>query len=88
MSNKVEGLISSMTTRETRSNLPKKILQIRDRNVDFSLGKLGILKPVMGKRFDKNCYTHLLFRGAVHQATVSRGVFDVAIVWIEPLNND
>lgn len=85
MSAKVENLIYSMTRREPRPELPKKILVVRDRNVDFGLGKIGVLKPVMGNRFEKNKYTHVLFRGALHSASISRGLYGSPIVWIDQL---
>ena len=83
MSQVVAKLLSEVANRAPVSAFPKKIMRVRDRNVDFSIGKVGVLKRVMGNRFIKHNYTHVQLRGFVHQVNVSRGFFDAKIIWIE-----
>lgn len=78
----VEKLITSLTRRLPEAQIPAKILRVRERNVDFTLGKNGVLKRVMGNRFVKNNYTHIQLSGVVHKASISQGVY-YPIVWID-----
>lgn len=87
MTSHAQRLISVMTHRIATLQSPEKIMKVRERNVDFGLGKRGVLKRVMGKRFTKNGYTHIQLRGVVHKASISRGIFDSLIVWIESEKN-
>lgn len=78
----IEQIIGRMTRGIPYPDGPRKVLKVRERNVDFTLGKIGTLKPVMGKRFYKHHYTHIQLRGKIHSVTVSNGIFDAKIVWI------
>lgn len=78
----VQNLITKCTQRIPHADGPRKVLKVRDRNVDFSFGKIGTLKPVMGKRFYKHHYTHVQLRGKIHCVHVSDAIFDGKIVWI------
>lgn len=78
----VEKLIWAMTSRLPESQIPTRILRLRERNVDFTLGKNGVLKRVMGNRFVKNNYTHIQLGGVVRKASISRGMYH-PMVWID-----
>ena len=78
----VAKLISAMTSRLPEAQIPTKILRLRERNVDFTLGKNGVLKRVMGNRFVKNKYTHIQLGGVVRKASISQGMY-YPMVWID-----
>lgn len=85
MSFNVEKYCSDLMRKIPQPIKPKKVMRIRERNVDFGLGKIGILKRVMAKRFMKNGYTHVQLCGVVHETSISKGFYDECKVWIEPL---
>lgn len=79
---KAEQIIASMNSRLTTVEKAVKVLPLRDRNVDFSMGKKGVLKRVMANRFVKNKYTHIRLQGITHSVSVTKGMWS-PIVWIE-----
>jgi hypothetical protein len=79
----VQLLNEGMTRRITMPIRPCKIMKVRERNVDFGLGKNGVLKRVMANRFKKHDYTHIQLRGEVRPASMSKAIFNQVIVWID-----
>lgn len=80
--NKTELIIGLMTTKFKPVAQTFKVMKVRERNIDSTIGRAGVLRPVMSRRFYKNGYTHVHLNGMIREAKISRGIFDSVIVWI------
>lgn len=80
--NKTELILGLMTTKFKPDAQIFKVMKVRERHIDSTIGSGGVLRPVMSRRFHKNGYTHVHLNGMLREAKISRGIFDSIIVWI------
>jgi hypothetical protein len=80
--NKPESILKLMTTKFKPSSHNFKVMRVRSRHVDSTLGSAGVLRPVMSRRFHRNGYTHVQLDGSIREAKISHGIFQSVIVWI------